>query len=302
MIPTVAQYGSILVEPKDLAKQRGLGLYNPPPNFEQTTNRGPSYKNALNVYTQSTYYKDDLAEKTQNYDKYAQNWSTVYSNVDLQNTKDFEVGNTQMYGSVENGWKVPGYNDVLHPAKKPKTDQYQIWAVSSLNMTPNPLLNYFFSESNVDYLQNTIIQEVKRIRGVNVARQSTDELLIIMRNKYVYAIQGSLPYSNPSQIHSITNDRTSPLAYDPNSSGHSLRAQLAALNKSVLEECIKQVLSGIMAYEKYYLDASSLPLPLSRSVYVSSKGSNSLQENLGFQSGHEATKAMSSYNQRFNIL
>ncbi len=299
-IPIVAEYGNILARPEDVAIQRGLGLYNPPPNFEQSTNRGPSYNNALNVYVNGSYFKNDQKDKLSQYDKNEKAWASVESYLDNQNQKKYEVGSTDMYGSVNDSWS-------RSVESKSTQDQYQLWAMSATNMTPSPLLNYFFSEKNVDYIQNMLIQEVKRIKNVDIAKQSIDELLIIMKNRYEYALSGWLPKDSkdPTKIFPRTSSNNNPndLAYDKNANGgHNLKYQIITLNKSVIEECVKQILSGIIAYEKYYLDASSMPLPLSQPVYISSKGSNSLQENIGFQSGHETTKAMSSYNQRFNII
>jgi len=46
-LPRYAEYGINLVPSDDLASLRGLGQFNPAPNYEQTTNRGPAYYSDL---------------------------------------------------------------------------------------------------------------------------------------------------------------------------------------------------------------------------------------------------------------
>ena len=82
----------------------------------------------------------------------------------------------------------------------------------------------------------------------------------------------------------------------------SLESRLVRLNTSVLEETVKQILSGINMYKQYYKDASSLPMSLDRPVYTSMAGSKVLSESIGFNSGHERTISANSFNERYNIL
>jgi hypothetical protein len=307
-IPRMAEYGNILVPADNLAQIRGSGQFNNPPKNEQTTDRGRAFSNALEVYGNGPYYQKDQNEKIASYDKYEQHWDTPESLMDYNKRQDYVVGTTSFHPENKNSWNRPDYDNSRG------SDQYQVWAVNSTKMTPNALLNFFFSEDNVNYLQSQMIKEIKRIRGIDISAQSIDELLIIMRNNYLYALSGWLPagdvstskgqrYIGPRGTIQNPPGKFGSLAYNPNSKGcTSLEEQIIRLNKSVLQECIKQILSGIGAYEKYYLDASSIPMPLTRPVYTSQKGSNVLQENIGFQSGHENSTNISSFNNRFNII
>jgi hypothetical protein len=129
-----------------------------------------------------------------------------------------------------------------------------------------------------------------------------------MRNKYLYAQSGWLPYAgDKNKVYArgtiINPGNKSDRAYSSTTGGcTSLEEQIKRLNRSVLEECVKQVFSGLDAYSQYYKDASSLPLPLTHPVLTTMKGSNVLQENIGFESGHDMSKSISSFNQRFNII
>jgi hypothetical protein len=318
-IPTYAQYGINLVPSQDLAFQRGAGIFNESPNYDQTTNRGPTYSEALSLYGSGKYYNED--ETIKSVDNYSyKDWAEPIEKpkysigiqqapLDNDNNRKFVVGSTGIHPERTNSWNRPDFGMTRG------TDQYQVWAINSMQITPNALLNFFFSEENVNYLQDKIISEVRRIKSVDISKQSVDELLIIMRNKYLYGISGYLPYKDPNKVYArgtIVNKESSGvnsngtsrnLAYQANSGGCTdLEVQVTRLNQSVLEECVKSVLSGIGMYMTYYNDASSLPVPLSLPVLTSSKGDSVLTPNLGFESGHEMTAANTSFNQRFNIL
>ena len=176
-------------------------------------------------------------------------------------------------------------------------NQYTDWAMKSVQQNPNVLLNFYFSTENVNYILKRISEEVKNIRGIQIAPQSKDELLIIMRNYYQRALSGWLPHED--QNGKVTNKNE---VYPRGETTCGLESRLSRLNKATIEECVKQVISGADMYMKYYEDASSLPLPLEHPTYTSQKGSRILSENVGFNSGHEFTNAINSYNERYNIL
>jgi hypothetical protein len=315
-IPHLQQYGNILVTADNQAILRGSGNYNPGPNYDQTVNRGPAYSQALNFYStfdpqsatnfnamgnfaKPNYYNTDKAISAENFERVAKDWETVQSNLDQDNILKYKVGSTGFHPEREGSWDRESFECSTG------SDQYQTWAMKSMNITPSALLNFFFSEENVKYLQNQMTHEVKRIRNEDISPQSIDDLLIIMRNHYEYALSGSLPYAgDPNKVHARgTTQNPGGLAYDPNAGGcTSLEEQIKRLNKSVVEETVSQVLSGIDQYKQYYKDASSIPLPLSRSVMTTMKGSNVLQPNLGFESGHGMSSSISSYSQRFNVI
>ena len=124
-----------------------------------------------------------------------------------------------------------------------------------------------------------------------------------MRNTYSYALAGWLPHAGDPNKAYARGTIVNPGGKAYGLQGcTSLSEQLTRLNKSVLEETISQILSGIDQYKQYYKDASSIPMPLSRSVMTTMKGSRVLQENIGFESGHDMSKSISSYSQRFNII
>lgn len=274
-INTLAQYGNIMVNSADLAKVRGTGAYNPPPKFVQTTDRGHAFQNSYSMYASTQNMMPDP--------------------IDIKGFANFDTPN-QMGEEIKR--RTVGETG-FHPESKDWTrqeydgadSQYVTWALKSLQIAPNPLLIYYFSKENIEYLQKRTVEEVKKIREVDINEQSIDELLIIMRSMYLYAIQGWLPALNNPNVPQNRGEKSC-----------SLEFRLSRLNQSTLEETVKQVLSGIDQYNLYTKDIQSLPMPLSHPIYTSMSGSKQLSENLGFNSGHEKTLASNSYNMRFNII
>ena len=137
------------------------------------------------------------------------------------------------------------------------------------------LRKFLFSEKNIEYIHERIIGEVKRIKGINISRQSSDKLLLIMQNTYEYAVSGSLPHpSNPGRIAKRGGVDI------------PLKERLTRLNQSVIQQTVKEIISGIDQYLLYYKDASTLPVPLKRPINKSSKGSRSLEYNIAFHNNN----------------
>ena len=138
-------------------------------------------------------------------------------------------------------------------------------------------------------------------------RHSDDELLIIMLNYYGLALNGSLPHEeskDPQQLVPGVKNNQGPgrAVYARGPAGCSMEQKLARLNRKTISECVKQVLSGINMYLEYYKQASTLPIPMTHPRLATMKGSRALYNNVGFESGRETSKAMSSFNERYNII
>lgn len=119
------------------------------------------------------------------------------------------------------------------------------------NFNKNCLNDVFFSDDNIDALQigmrNMVANatEGKEIIG----RQSDIELKIIMKAIY--------------------------LEYGKNQNDNILE-QTKDLNKKVLDFAVPRILTEIRQYKEYVKDASSVHIPMERSVNVSNKGSKTL--------------------------
>lgn len=186
------------------------------------------------------------------------------------------------------GKRVNNQWESLESKNSLKGDPYLDYGLKANNSVPTALNSLFFNKQNVNYLQKRIVDDIKQITGVTIKPQNEDALLIIMNNKYQYSLYGWLP--------------TSPchLALPRGQKPCSLEERLTRLNQSVLQNVIKQILSGMNMYLDYYKHASSLPTPLSLPVNVSSKGGRVLQENVGLYSGN--SQGISSFNLRNSVI
>lgn len=280
-IITLSQYGNVLVNSRDVGIARGSGNWNPPDRFEQSTNRGNAYMNAYPMFNKENKEFPEPSD--------SENLNSIgYNLSDDLRKRAYVVGSTGLHS------ETASWNRSEPDGIQGENNKYVEWALKSAapgGMTATPILVYFFSTDNVNYLQNRIKSEVKKHSGHDINNQSIDELLIIMRANLLYAYSGWLPNeNNPDKI------------TDRGEKKYSLEDRLTRLNKSVIEEGVKQVLSGINMYNKYLLDKSSLPMPLSMPVYTSMSGSRELMPPIGFNSGLEKTIAAQSFNQRFNII
>uniref|UniRef100_A0A6C0LMN4 Minor capsid protein P8 central region domain-containing protein n=1 Tax=viral metagenome TaxID=1070528 RepID=A0A6C0LMN4_9ZZZZ len=123
------------------------------------------------------------------------------------------------------------------------------------NWEVTPLASAFFSRSNVIVIQNLIRKQVYEKSGPKkyiIDDQSVDELTIIMRTMYLQYAQ-NLPYGVADQIHS--------------------------LNTLVANWSVPHIMSAVDHYNYYLNDISHMPVPLARSVSLSSAGTKSLPLN-----------------------
>lgn len=111
------------------------------------------------------------------------------------------------------------------------------------NWTDSPISRAFFSKENLLIIQNAIRKNVydKSQRRFLIDYQNYDELKVVMRAVY---LQNSI--NNP-------NDCTQ---------------QIKALNKIVIDYCVKHVYSEALGYIQYKKDASNMYTLMDRPVYA----------------------------------
>jgi hypothetical protein len=107
--------------------------------------------------------------------------------------------------------------------------------------TSNSLSNAFFSQENIQIIQNAIRAGVyNRSNGQYIiGSQDCDSLKIVMRSVFLQ--------NSANQPNNITQ-------------------QITQLNKIVLDYCIQQVYGEAQGYMKYIDDASTLVVPISHPV------------------------------------
>lgn len=125
----------------------------------------------------------------------------------------------------------------------------------------DPLINLFFSDININFIKKYVSDYIFLHKGIRInSENETGDLTAIMLNIL--------------QLYYVTLDR------------NSLRHSLMFLNKKIIEYYIQSVITGIDSYVHYYGLISSppsvFPLPVKESV----RGSNTLSENIGFESSY----------------
>lgn len=110
----------------------------------------------------------------------------------------------------------------------------------------------FFSDVNAGYLQTRIQQEFHQLTGIVVEKQRKKDLLMIMR--YVF------------------------VARSKNLEGQEAQ-QLAELNHHVVDTVLPQIATSVEQHLGYLRDASTLPVPLERSVATTIRGENTIYSN-----------------------
>lgn len=118
------------------------------------------------------------------------------------------------------------------------------------NFCNNNLNKLYFCQSNIDLLQDSIIEGVFKVsNGTKISKQSEDELLIIMRSIY------------------LQHSKNQP---------NNIQQQIHELNKLVLEYCIPNIHSSIKQYKGYINDITKQQTVMDKPQSVSIKGEKTL--------------------------
>ena len=192
------------------------------------------------------------------------------------------------------------YNDTpgninLQTPRPPETklNSYISLASQSLHISPDTLMNVFFSDDNINHLRNTVVLKVKQVtansgvagdtNGVTIKQPNMDDMFYYMVNIYQnYKINnGSICFLNLKKQTDI-------------------KAELIKLNTDLLQDYVSKMISQINMYIYYYKDASQLPEQLALPLLTSMKGSKTLEYNTGFTSGNSI--GIASYNEVGNIF
>ncbi len=132
------------------------------------------------------------------------------------------------------------------PGNVPFRERLSTRMAKTLDMrADSPLMRAFFSEDNLDAVQDALRDAVKRLTGFVIDRQSDDQLLIVMR-----AIFADHAQNSPRDV----------------------AAEVKRLDHGVVTTVLDQVISGITSYLAYLRDASRMRTPIARGAATSIKG------------------------------
>lgn len=133
-----------------------------------------------------------------------------------------------------------------------KNSDFNEEAIKGIHVN-NPISQVFFSQTNIDALQEAIRYQVylKSCKKHTISRQSDTELKIIMRAIYL--------------------DNAKHRDYD-------ILPEVRRLNQIVLEFAVPRILREISMYMTYKSDIDKLPDPMPRGQFESSKGTKVLEQ------------------------
>ena len=263
--PLLTQYNETtkneypLIGIDELSNIRGAGLYNPGPKYIQTTDRGNAWDNI----------------KSKPDPKYYPVSGNLYVNpsgaVDVNNTWE-----TNIDAKIEpdDGSNYKNY------------DEFQRFALNATRKIENILQPYFFSSINVKFIQNKVVDYIKKETNITIeTKQDTDNLLQLMLSVY------NSFYSSTGVLNADFNKTNEKDACN-------FSRILGICNQKVMETYIKNVLSTLNMTEYYFNDISKLPIPMSNPVTTDLKGSRTLGFVGFFEDNHDFTKNINSFNAR----
>ena len=122
------------------------------------------------------------------------------------------------------------------------------------NQQRSKLSDMYYSQTNIDFLQNEIINQIyKKTSGkYRIVKQSEDELVIVMKSIY-------LQYARNSDV--------------------DIQLQINVLNKHVLDYCVDNVYVNLLQYVKYIDDITKEQTVIDRPKNVDVKGNKTLMPN-----------------------
>ena len=212
------------------------------------------------------------------------------------NKTDSNFNNLNSYPSGVGQYLDTQYGSTDLQSQRPtesSKNSYIALASKSLHIAPDIVISVFFSDSNIEHIQNTVVEKVKQITGDSGVAGSSEGVTIIkpnMDDMFYYMV-------NIYQNYKIYNGS---ICFVNLKNQTDIQKEIAKLNTTVLQEYVSKLVSQINMYIYYYKDASQMPEQLSVPKLTSMKGSRTLEYNTGFYSGNSA--GIASYNEIGNII
>lgn len=172
----------------------------------------------------------------------------TYFNSQLTKSDFTEKDNSNVkknLNQIENGL-IPnitnGFTDILDNFQSPKNfESSDILAIRG-NYEKTPFTTAYFSNSNINSIQQSIRYYVHQQTQQIVDQQSKDEIYIVMR---------SILFQNGDQT--MTGDNILP--------------EIERLNNLTIQFCVEKIVAELNLYNKYTDELQSLRIPISRPSY-----------------------------------
>jgi hypothetical protein len=153
-----------------------------------------------------------------------------------------------------------------------------------LRQEPHLLMGVFFSDTNINHIRQRIVDDIKRVKGIQMQLPQMDHLFQFMIKAFAYDqnFTGSICFVNFKSKDNVKN-------------------KIAQLNTEVIQEYTSHLISQMDMYTRYYKDASTTSWsPLELPTLATMKGSRVLEQNVGFTPGN--SEGVASYNIRNTLI
>jgi hypothetical protein len=162
-------------------------------------------------------------------------------------------------------------------------DQSADFNQRAFRSTENALLQLFFSEMNIKYIQDRVKEEILKLRNQPISTEIDNvNIQNLMQETFTLSYQGKMPqFMNDSKICNIKN-------------------LISDLNKQVINRYVTHAISTIDMHKYYMTDITTLPMPQERPIYTSTKGSNVVSQQVGLGSVEDFNRDIREWNNRFS--
>lgn len=162
-------------------------------------------------------------------------------------------------------------------------DQSANFNQKAFRSTENALLQLFFSEINIKYIQDRVRDEILKLRDQKISTEIDNiNLQNLMQETFTLSHQGKMPQF-------ISNNKVC-----------NLKNLMSDLNKQVINRYITHAISTIDMHKYYMSDITTLPLPQERPIHTSIKGSNVVSQQVGLGTVEEFNRDIREWNNRFS--
>ena len=162
-------------------------------------------------------------------------------------------------------------------------DQSADFNQKAFRSTENALLQLFFNEINIKYIQDRVRDEILKLRNQPISTEIDNmNLQNLMQEIFTLSYQGKMPQF-------ITGSKLC-----------NLKNLISDLNKQVINRYITYAVSTIDMHKYYISDITTLPVPLERPIFTSIKGSNVVSQEVGLGTVEEFNKDIREWNNIFS--
>lgn len=206
-----------------------------------------------------------------------------YGSTIINGTDIAPIRNSQQFKHHDFKLRELSQEDRLREYACKPLDQSASFNQKAFKSIGNALLQLFFNEINIKYIQDRVKHEVLQLRGQTISTEIDNiKLQNLMQETLTLSYQGKMPqFISDSKICNLKN-------------------LISDLNKQVITKYVTHAISTIDMHKYYISDITTLPVPQERPMYTSIKGSNVVSQHVGLGSVEDFNRDIREWNNRFS--